>query len=302
MVGMLGYFVKYQNAHKHWLSGWFENRTVTLNVTMLPWDGNEQRLASYVDYSNNELFLTDVVLIVFDDIYIQYNRAKGYNIDSIQPANVAITQANDTMSRSSALADLTAGQSFLYNKRNNGTNDSNISDGIIIDFCNTSNTSGSVDYAVISIYLDDGLQLSKCRQNVYTSTEPTMSPSIFPSTITSFSPTLIPSATTNSNSTAPELMRSPSEIPSSKPEKLPTGTPSLPPDEAQNPAPTLNPSRNSSLIEESPTTMTSGAIEQFMSCWDVADQFISLIKGKFFLLSKRTILLGTSWAVLMLLF
>ena len=195
----------HQNAHKHWISGWFDNRTETVNQTALPRDGNERRLVSFVDYDDDTLFETDVVLISVDDLYIQYDVPKGYNIHSLSRANVLITQANDTMSRSVAVANLSIGQSFTYQKYSETDN----STGIVIEVCNTGSTNDSVDYSIISIYLNDGEQLSTCEpaeNSTVSSTSPTFTvesfvPSTFDSSVPSDVPNTVP--TVPNRKTAP---------------------------------------------------------------------------------------------------
>ena len=189
----------YQNAHKHWLSGWFDDRAETVNRTELPRDGYDRRLVSFVDYNHDALMETDVVLIAIDDLYMQYDIPKGYNIDSLSRANVLITQANDTMSRSFAVANLSMGQSFTYRK----ISDSDDSNEIVIEFCNTGFANDTLDYSIISIHLNDGTQQSTCQhaENGTLSSTPTSpilsmessAPSSPSSSVPSDVPTNIPS-------------------------------------------------------------------------------------------------------------
>ena len=170
-----------------------------MNRTELPRDGYDRRLVSFVDYNHDALMETDVVLIAIDDLYMQYDIPKGYNIDSLSRANVLITQANDTMSRSFAVANLSMGQSFTYRK----ISDSDDSNEIVIEFCNTGFANDTLDYSIISIHLNDGTQQSTCQHaengtSSSTSTSPTLSiessaPSSPYSSVPSDVPTNIPS-------------------------------------------------------------------------------------------------------------
>jgi hypothetical protein len=176
------------------LSGWFDDKTEIVNRTTLPRDGNERRLVSFVDYNDESLLVTDVVLISVDDLYIQYDVPKGYNIHSLSRGNVLITQANDTMSRSVAVANLSIGQSFTYQKVS-VTED--VSTEIVIEVCNTGSTNDTIDYSIISIFLNDGEQRSTCERtdNVTTlsSTSPTSTlESAVPSTFYSLVPSDVP--------------------------------------------------------------------------------------------------------------
>ena len=168
-----------------------------------------------MDYTNEALIETDVTLISVDDLYIQYDVPKGYNVDSLSRANVLVTQANDTMSRSVAVANLSIGQSFIYYK----ISDLDNSTGIVIEVCNAGITNDTLDFAIISIFLDDGVQKSSCystENGTLSPTSPTSSlsaiPSSFYSSVPSIVPTIVPS------------MSNRISIPSPRPIPLPENT------------------------------------------------------------------------------
>jgi hypothetical protein len=238
------------------LSGWFDDRTETVNRTELPWNGSDRRLVSFVDYQNEALIATDVALISVDDIYIQYDVPKGYNIDSLSRGNVLITQANDTLSRSFAVANLSIGESFTYHK----ISDSDDATGIVIEVCNTGFANDTLDYSIISIFLNDGTQQSTCNSlenGTLSSTSPTLSlvsavPSMFYSSVPSEVPTSIPSM--------PNRISMPSERPILLPENETMYIPSplrktLDPSDVRS---TLGPIANSSASETSGAYHDSG--------------------------------------------
>ena len=154
-----------------------------------------------------------MVLISVDDLYIQYDVPKGYNIDSLSRANLLIAQANDTMSKSFALANLSIGESFTYRPNSDADNVTEI----VIGFCDTGVANDTLDYSIISIFLNDGTQQSTCyrtENRTVPSAGPTMSlESSVPSTVHSSVPSEVPSNVPS--------MRKRSIIPSPRPTSLP---------------------------------------------------------------------------------
>jgi hypothetical protein len=136
------------NAHKHWISGWFENSKITVNPTAGAWGGN---LTTFVDYSaasQNAVYVINV-----GDLYLHLNSAKKFNKGTRGHQNlVTIVKASSAHDLSWFVAGLAAGDAVSYN--NYGKS------GLIIQVCNIH--FGSVDYAQVSIFLDDGIQTSKC--------------------------------------------------------------------------------------------------------------------------------------------
>lgn len=141
-----------------------------------------------MDFRHEALLTTDVALITIGDLFIQYDVSKGYNIDSLSLANVLITQANDTISRSVAVANLSIGESFMYQ----GVS-AEASNGIIIDVCDIGSANETLDYSIISIYLNDGEQQSTCyNAESITSSLPSSFVSAVPSSIYSSVPSNVP--------------------------------------------------------------------------------------------------------------
>jgi hypothetical protein len=141
-----------QNGHKHWISGWFSDRSVIPNASLQAVGG---RLVAFVDYLNQDLQEDDAVLLRVGNMYIQYNRAKGYNAESnANQDEVTITEAEGSGQVSYALAGLSVGESYAYPDFDNSGHD------LIIEVCDMVEL--SFDYALLSIHLDDGRQTSVC--------------------------------------------------------------------------------------------------------------------------------------------
>lgn len=224
--GYMGYSVqdyggprKAFNAHKHWFSGWFHDRRRILNNPTQTGHAFQQRLVSFVDYNNNpsdDIFEEDdmVLLNLANNLYIQYNAAKGYNLETPYPYKnkVMITQANGHRSDSKHLAALSAGQSYSHSFF--GSNyqliihvceivQQKTADGAADDGPGSS-SSNLFDYAILSVHVDDGLQEPACSQPLRPSPSAEKSPR--PSIVTASPPTKLPSfAPTNSISVSPTM-------------------------------------------------------------------------------------------------
>jgi hypothetical protein len=97
----------------------------------------------------------DAVLVRVGNMYIQYNRAKGYNAESnANQDEVTITEAEGSGQVSYALAGLSVGESYAYPDFDNSGH------SLIIEVCDMVEL--SFDYALLSIHLDDGRQTSAC--------------------------------------------------------------------------------------------------------------------------------------------
>jgi hypothetical protein len=138
-----------QNGHKHWISGWFRSRS----AIVYPWNGPvERRLVSFVHYSDDDqMYDDDVVLIRVGNLYIQYNRAKRYNIDADMPDTVTITHAVTDEDVSDRLSVLSHGEKFAYETFDEQNHI------LVIQVCSMviADTS-QIDYAIVRIYYDDG--------------------------------------------------------------------------------------------------------------------------------------------------
>jgi hypothetical protein len=107
------------------------------------------RLVSFVDYQHVAMFRDDVVLVrVGALLYLQYNRAKGYNADTSSPDAVTITSSSTSSARSYAVAALVDREIYRYID--------SLGNHIIIEVCALHNVPVSLDYAIIHVYVDDG--------------------------------------------------------------------------------------------------------------------------------------------------
>lgn len=182
------------NGHKNWVAKWFDDRAYRVNPYML--SPVLTRLVTFVDYKK-DLELDDVVLIRVGPYFIQYNRAKGINVDTGMHADqVSITKAQDAEADSEAIIGLGAGQkAILTEYRSTGYS-------LVVEVCDMGttgqdtslsslarqtifgqpNNDPTIDYAWVSIHLENGQQRSQCgrvvgRQEIpQLTSEPTSSP------------------------------------------------------------------------------------------------------------------------------
>jgi hypothetical protein len=119
----------------------------------------EKRLISFVHYSdsNDQMLVDDSVLIRIGNLYLQYNRAKYYNIDTDMPNTVTITHAIADDDVSDRLAALSTGQTYEY-RYSASILDSTANQNrfLVIRVCSAVqyNTS-QMDYATVRIYFSD---------------------------------------------------------------------------------------------------------------------------------------------------
>ena len=185
------------------------------------------RLVTFVDYKK-DLEPNDVVLIKVGPYYLQYNRAKGMNVDTgLFADQVSITHAKDAQSDSTSIGGLGAGQLVSLPKfRNTGydlvievcqfgtTGDDTSTAGLAKQFIFGYTDDTVIDYAWVSIYLDNGRQQSQCgrigQQETYqpssepTSSPPTSKPTLSPSRQPTPRPTLHPTSSPVSDTRTPE--------------------------------------------------------------------------------------------------
>ena len=63
------------NANKNWILGWYRDKSIALPGASR-WSG---RLVAFVDYGQANTARNEYVLLRVDDVFVQYNRAKGFN-------------------------------------------------------------------------------------------------------------------------------------------------------------------------------------------------------------------------------
>jgi Gametolysin peptidase M11 len=161
-VKFVGYPRKAYDGHDQWNSGWFEDRKRVVDLKRNADVGTAagpvlQRLVSFVDYGDESMKQNDMVLLRIGDMYLQYNRAKGYNSETVLPDTVTVTEGVGLSGRSYRLAALKQGESFV------NTNYTKNGPALVIQVCTIFRQPiGTMDYADISIHLEDGVQQSAC--------------------------------------------------------------------------------------------------------------------------------------------
>ena len=166
--GYMGYAVnelysprKAFNAHKHWISGWFDNRAIALEQPLLEHGAVALPVVSFVDASREGVPEKFAAVVRIGDLYLHYNRAKGYNNETSndQKDLVTITSATNEIEVSYFAAALAPGETYSHaNYDGNGTA------ALVIQVCDLSvgGPVSDIDYATISIHLEDGVHTSRC--------------------------------------------------------------------------------------------------------------------------------------------
>ena len=124
------------NARKNWILGWYREKSRSVGSN---WSG---RLFAFVDYDLASVDRGEYVLLRLDDVYLQYNRAKGFNVGTKEHKDeVVLIQEEDLNRRpvhSVLLAGLGENQSFSRN-------------GVTFEVCSLVFNVGG-DYADLRIY------------------------------------------------------------------------------------------------------------------------------------------------------
>lgn len=148
------------NAHKHWLSGWFDDRAFDLGEEILTKGALGAPLVSFVDASNLFLPEGEAVILKLGDLYIQYNLAKSYNVGTYkdQEDRVTINYAESDEAVSDLVGALAENDVYIQpNFAGSGID-------LIIQVCSVgADELGDIDYAVLSIHMDDGMHSSLCQ-------------------------------------------------------------------------------------------------------------------------------------------
>ena len=157
----------------------------------------EKRLVSFVHYSDSvdQMLDDDIVLIRIGNLYVQYNRAKSYNINTDMPNKVTITHAIADDDVSERLTALSVGETFEYLYTASTTN-ANQNRLLMIQVCSAVlYETSQMDYAIVRIYFNDDRNfhnLSDCKKEFIFSTK-AAAPSFIPTLFES--PTSSPAAT-----------------------------------------------------------------------------------------------------------
>lgn len=167
---------KCYNGPNHWHLGWY-SRTLELNFESdAPSPPTNVKLAAFVDYdmTSDEHY----VIIKVGDVYLQYNRATKFNVDTSEMKDmVTITEFSNH--KTNLVAGLNSQSRFWQ------SNDTQV----MVEFCRRSDVSFKPNYIEISI----GQTETDCGNapTLQPSTSPTLHPPLLPTSTTL--PTLTPS-------------------------------------------------------------------------------------------------------------
>ena len=199
------------NGHKNYVLGWYADKQITINpATGGAWSG---KLVGFVDYAiASPTSREEYVLIIVDQLYIQYNLATGFNFQVLEKANmVTIVTAASSTSESSMLRALSAGQSAA------------ISLDIIEACAMVAATSTEPKYMILSIRLTN--QASTCPAAPPSTPSPTTStPTNFPTIQPTSNPTIQPISNPITQPTSNPTMQ-PTSNPTTQPTRFPTTQP-----------------------------------------------------------------------------
>jgi hypothetical protein len=212
------------DGEKHWQLGWFFRRQQTLLTKDLA-SGRLIKLATFVDYDKSEY--DEPVLVRIDDIFLQYNRAKEFNIDTEEKRD-QVTITRRTGSGSDALAGLSQGDlysEFLLDDPNRT---------LLIEACGKQSGNRGADVMVISVAVGRSL----CDKYYANQNAGSLEKGFVNNHLTRVEEDRRPAPiVTRFSKPAPII--SPSTSPSQPPTIFPTLLPSAPPTLAPTPAPTL---------------------------------------------------------------
>lgn len=81
------------NAHKHWFLGWYQSRSISVNLSSGSWLG---RVVAFTDY--DQAGTGDYVVVKVGNLYIQYNKAEKFNYQTVDKKNqlTIVTADNDS--------------------------------------------------------------------------------------------------------------------------------------------------------------------------------------------------------------
>jgi hypothetical protein len=201
------------NSNKNWFLGWYKDKSTEVDYTR-PWGGH---LYSFVDYENVPEGGWIVIKIKY--VYLQWNRAKGFNSGTRKYRNEVPVVYNPGSGYYSVL-DNSIGTAYGNKRSVTFRGFDHTPYDLVIEACDT--VYGSLDSVRISIHLS--IHESTCNKNLNSSApsnSPT-SPSSMPTPTPSYTKTFPPSSTP----TLMEHVSSPSYLPTSMPSSLPTSTPS----------------------------------------------------------------------------
>lgn len=147
------------NAHKHWILGWFKDRSLALTTNDLPWTGE---LAAFADYDVTPSSQYTIIRIGQSGparLFLQYNLAKKMNRGARAFKNMVVVTEDEgsnpgyqSWAVGSINVDLNGSLKYsgLYD----------LDHDLVIEVCEKG--SGPTDFVRLSVYVDDGKQQSGC--------------------------------------------------------------------------------------------------------------------------------------------
>jgi hypothetical protein len=153
-MDMIGAPRKAFNAHKHWISGWFDEQYM---LAITPTDEPvRKRLIAFIDYGDLDSDEGAVVIRVGKTIFMQYNIAKGYNAETSGSSmnKVTIVRAANDSDVSDYLTGLSSGDSYrIRDFESTGSS-------LVIKVCTVGRWTHY--YADVEISLEDGSYSRQC--------------------------------------------------------------------------------------------------------------------------------------------
>jgi hypothetical protein len=159
---------KCYNSQNHWRLGWFADRQIEIDSGTLLTGPKLLHIAAFVDYEKtqyqNDGFLYHVLARIEDVFYLQYNRAKDYNIGTTELGDkLVVVKLNTTTGTSDVLVGLDDGLSLFQFPVSDQGDNQNIRN-LVFEVCrvvvktdsDTSDTSGNEnpDYIILSVGYD----------------------------------------------------------------------------------------------------------------------------------------------------
>lgn len=136
------------NAHKHWISGWYTKERIRLiNLDSIQNELITVPLVAFVDAYNPLLPANMPAIIKVHNLYVHFNRAKGYNMGTnlAQKDKVVINYADHDEAVSDLVASLNVHETYQRTDISAAS--------IFITVCKMDrDTHADADYAVVSIY------------------------------------------------------------------------------------------------------------------------------------------------------
>lgn len=162
------------NGHKHWVLGWYRNRTVSINLSDGAWLGT---VLAFTDYDQAEN--GDFVVVKVNNLYIQYNKAEEFNFQTMDKKNqLTIVEAENENMSSHVLGGIDQiNSTFRYI---NFDSDSDL----VVEVCSVADVGGKSSL-LVSIYLVT--QLSRCGAS-----QAPLVPSTLPTDVPTQNPSLQP--------------------------------------------------------------------------------------------------------------